>query len=68
MFEAKLEVLGDGEAMEAAVPPAKTHERVGERAGNGVCPHCTYLNYCKWDSGHTGPCHCSNGHHWGYGC
>lgn len=65
MFETTLEVpmTGDG-AADAEAAPLKAPER----AGNSVCPHCTYVNYCDWDSGHSGSCHCSNGHYWGYGC
>lgn len=53
--------------VEANFEPASTPTREPERDCNSVCPHCTYANWCDFDVGHTGQCHCSNGHYWGYG-
>ena len=28
-----------------------------------TCPHCSFVNWCTFDQGHTGQCHCDKGHY-----
>lgn len=45
-------------------PCCGTEERQPERAGSHTCPHCTWVNWCTFDQGHSGMCHCDQGHYW----
>lgn len=61
MFDANsrpiVEADGEGRCADLA-------ERSPERAGSYTCPHCSYVNWCTFDSGHSGNCHCDQGHYW----
>ena len=35
-----------------------------EQANSYTCPHCSYVNWCTFDAGHSGQCHCDQGHYW----
>lgn len=34
------------------------------QANSYTCPHCSYVNWCTFDAGHSGSCHCDQGHYW----
>ncbi|HEX8224109.1 MAG TPA: hypothetical protein VF605_09860 [Allosphingosinicella sp.] len=44
--------------------PAAARENLPEQASSYTCPHCSYVNWCTFDSGHSGQCHCDQGHYW----
>lgn len=35
-----------------------------EQANSYTCPHCSWVNWCTFDAGHSGQCHCDQGHYW----
>jgi hypothetical protein len=39
-------------------------EKSPETAGSYTCPHCSWVNWCTFDAGHSGDCHCDQGHYW----
>lgn len=61
MSDCATELIARPEILEA--DPA-VHEGVPERAGSYTCPHCSWVNWCTFDAGHSGQCHCDQGHYW----
>jgi hypothetical protein len=61
-----LESLTDPIAREDSLDQrsAATPERTPEQASSYTCPHCSFVNWCTFDSGHSGQCHCDQGHYW----
>jgi hypothetical protein len=56
MFDSTCQPIGHAEAMVQENPP--------EQANSHTCPVCGYVNWCTYDPGHSGLCHCDRGHTW----
>ena len=55
-FDSTCDLAGHGEAI--------VEERRPEQANSHTCPHCSWVNWCTFDPGHSGACHCDQGHYW----
>jgi hypothetical protein len=62
MFDANCRLNGESQALDGQVEDLR--ERSPERAGSYTCPHCSWVNWCTFDAGHSGNCHCDQGHYW----
>ena len=62
MFDANSRAIDGEECLEGQA--SILGERSPEQAGSYTCPHCSYVNWCTFDSGHSGNCHCDQGHYW----
>ncbi|MGZ8285653.1 MAG: hypothetical protein ACXW27_05500 [Allosphingosinicella sp.] len=62
MFDPVCDLIARPETLDAQ--SANVRERSPEQANSYTCPHCSYVNWCTFDSGHSGNCHCDQGHYW----
>jgi hypothetical protein len=59
MFDPACDLIARPETVEAQ--PVETKP---EQANSYTCPHCSWVNWCTFDPGHSGNCHCDQGHYW----
>ena len=62
MFDSHCRPIGHSEALDGQ--SAADPKNSPEVASSYTCPHCSYVNWCTFDAGHSGSCHCDQGHYW----
>lgn len=61
MFDIGVMLRSDGTMLQDGLCDVNAHLVT---AGSYYCPHCSYQNACTFDAGHSGDCHCDQGHYW----